>query len=249
MKALFVVDDRPEAGQGHVVRMGALAAELESRGWKLAFNSWACSENPDILVEDVPPGAAPMPCHHSALPRLYVMVFDALGTERDEILLDQSALLVCGVASGTQSKEPNHLFGPKYSLLRPEFGAVRWHGTPADSVLDTRHITNCSARGLANALASSAVCITYGGMRAMEAACVGIPMVLHPRNEGEWLNARGLAAHGVAIVCNDESDLEPAAVDLLSRPHEWEAMSANSRQLVDGHGVQRVADAIEEMVR
>jgi UDP-N-acetylglucosamine:LPS N-acetylglucosamine transferase len=45
-------------------------------------------------------------------------------------------------------------------------------------------------------MSRASLVITYGGMRAMEAACVGVPSIVIPRNEGEQLNAEFLTAGG-----------------------------------------------------
>ena len=67
---------------------------------------------------------------------------------------------------------------------------------PRTGILDVRDISDMSAVKLACSMATAAVVITYGGMRAMETACCGAPMVVVPRNRGEHLNAKGLRRQG-----------------------------------------------------
>jgi UDP-N-acetylglucosamine:LPS N-acetylglucosamine transferase len=49
---------------------------------------------------------------------------------------------------------------------------------------------------MAEVMSKVALVVTYGGMRAMEAACIGVPSIIQPRNEGERLNAEFLRAGG-----------------------------------------------------
>ena len=105
-----------------------------------------------------------------------------------------------------------------------------------------------SAKELCEHLATASVVITYAGMRAMEAACVGVPMVLIPRNEGEVMNANGLEHAHAAKVIAEEWDALPMADRLMHDPRRLGAMGRAGRALVDGFGCQRVADSIEKEV-
>jgi len=78
-------------------------------------------------------------------------------------------------------------------LVRPEF-RIKWIG--GNGALDARNVRGMGAADLAEAMSRASLVITYGGMRAMEAACIGVPMIVIPRNEGERLNAEFLAAGG-----------------------------------------------------
>ena len=71
-------------------------------------------------------------------------------------------------------------------LIRPEFERVKWTG--GYGTFDARFIQNIAPEDLATAMAAADLVITYGGMRAMEAACIGAPMVVIPRNGGEQRN-------------------------------------------------------------
>lgn len=79
------------------------------------------------------------------------------------------------------------------NLVRPEF-RVRWTG--GNGAFDARNVRGMDARDLAEAMSRASLVITYGGMRAMEAACVGVPMIVIPRNGGERLNAEFLLSGG-----------------------------------------------------
>ncbi len=265
-RALFVVDDRPEAGLGHVVRCGALRAELERRGWECETESADASLRDDVFggVVIVDMQSPNTPRIARALPRCrgYALICDA---PREAL----PGLLVCGSAGVTPEMlkccGPNRAYkrvlaGPQYSLLRERFRTSHIRAE-ADGInmplrppgiLDLRAVSGLSADELSGALFTAWACrdvvITYGGMRAMEAACVGAPMVVVPRNEGEWLNAAGLVQAGAAMTVEYQDEAERAACALLGSPPMLRAMSEAGRKLVDGQGCRRVADAIEEAV-
>jgi spore coat polysaccharide biosynthesis predicted glycosyltransferase SpsG len=262
VKALFIVDD--VHGQGHVVRSGALRDELERRGWKTktALDSFAplsCGFKEPIIVKDVD-----------------VIVSDGghciekMFEARTVYIADEPSnlnvtLLVAGGAGATEEMYKDCgakkvLAGPQYALLRPEFRDRHelmnrcFAHVPLvkPPLFDIRRIVDLSADQLAAQLfsvtATAGIVITHGGMRAMECACVGAPMVIVPRNEGERLNARALRIAGAALIA-DEKSAEQVAKDLLEHPRWLQVMSKRGRELVDGLGVKRVADAIEELVK
>lgn len=161
-------------------------------------------------------------------------------------------LVICGSAGAQvdmfQGGTARVLAGPEYSLLRPEFGAERKITHIRSGVLDLRPIKfQWDVRALAIQMATAVVAITYGGMRAMEATCVGTPTVIFPRNEGEHMNARGLMTRGCAFVA-DESELEVMAGELIKMPTLAAQMSGFARGAVDGLGVRRAAQAIQELI-
>jgi spore coat polysaccharide biosynthesis predicted glycosyltransferase SpsG len=214
--ALFVADDRPEAGNGHKVRCGALANELRSRGWSCLFlERGEHDEGSDVMVIDL----------SADLPRQVVLPGKAK-TVRIVDAPDRYChgwdMLVCGSAGERRmdfSTDSDLLAGPQFALLRPEFREMRDVNWERRGIFDARDIAGMSAHGMSVAMRSAGAVITYGGMRALECACVGTPMFLNARNEGEAHNARGLMHH------------DPERL----------------MRIVDGLGCKRVADAIEGM--
>lgn len=209
-RALFVVDDGAEHGRGHAVRSRALADELRSRGWVCDWNP-ARTGMPDVVVVDL---ARPVAVHVGPVPSVEIVDHPsqrvAIWSDHAKVKPD---LLVCGSAGAKPSLfngDKKVLAGPEYALLRPEFAEQRkvnercWTDMPLEPVapVDIRSIDDVSADGLAGRLFTAAVSgsgvITYAGMRAMEAACVGAPFVgLIARNDGEKLNVEGLSAGAV----------------------------------------------------
>lgn len=238
-RALFIADH--ERGQGHVIRSRALANELANRGWACG----ACSKRPpgfegDVVVVD----------GNEFDPEVYrwgvpvVAIRDVVQKPRGVKL---TVVPTAGASSGQAGGPLGMLVGPRFSLIRPEFADVKWY--PMMDIFDARAVKDMSVWEIGLRMAHSAVVITYGGMRAMEAARIGAPMVILARNAGELMNAEGLAHHGAAKHVAEEDQVAPMVERLLKSPRErLERMSRAGRELVDGLGCQRVADAIEEEV-
>lgn len=222
-RALFVVSAR---GQGHLVRCRALASELTSRGWRCSLSPMSprTALGYDVSVID---GEEYGPEVYEALKdRPVVAIVDTL-----PVAEPHAALIVCGSAGarivyGTYS--PGVLMaGPAYAILRPEFRELRRPQLPGITIplipradFDARNVTGIHPLALAALMRGAGRVVTYGGMRALEAACVrgsALGMEIEARNPGEELNKAGLLA-------------DPPA------------------DLVDGLGCGRVADAIERLV-
>lgn len=110
-------------------------------------------------------------------------------------------LMVCGSAGVHSDFVAAHILaGPDYSLLRAEFRAARLRPIKklGRVTFDLRSVGHLSASDLALHLRRATHVTTFGGMRAMEAACVGVPhLEIIARNPGEELNKRGLEAGAV----------------------------------------------------
>lgn len=240
MKALLVADN---AGRGHIVRCAALARELERRGWEAQIigpNQESVIVGYDLVVADV--RAPQMMLFGEAK---VVRIVDHPGD------LPSADLVICGGAGASVvhfPHVPNIRAGAHYSLLRPEFARERGRKRGREGVLDLRVIVGWDAAELAAEMAGAALAITYGGMRAMECACVGTPMIVLPRNDGEQLNADGLLTAGAAVIAADYQ-VQVMADTMIGCPDLLNTMSKNAFDLVDGHGCRRVGQAIEDLFR
>jgi spore coat polysaccharide biosynthesis predicted glycosyltransferase SpsG len=237
-RALLIPDD---IGMGHQVRCGALAAELERRGWKTT--TIGPDDEParyafDLVVVDMRGHGARFP----EIPKCVRIIDHPDAKDEADLLVLGSAGADNGVLLGLAGAEV--LAGPRYSLLRRAFAEERLTRRDRSGVVDVREIGGFDARGMAEEMAGAEVVVTYAGMRAMEAACVASPTVLVVRNHGERLNAKGLMAAGAAMESSAEEAIGVAEHMLKLRPL-LERMSQHARVFVDGLGCQRVADAIE----
>ena len=97
--------------------------------------------------------------------------------------------------------------------------------------------------GLAEALAQATVYVGAAGTTAVQAACVGIPAVINDAVVNQSAQAAALAEAGCAVVV-DSDDLARTCVRLLDDPARCDAMADRGRDLVDGRGAWRVADAV-----
>lgn len=237
-RALFVVSTR---GQGHIVRCRALASELLTRGIlsTMTDRSPLSATSFDVSIIDLGSEEHEIAVAAALRDRPVVAIVDTPHAIPADVV-------VCGSAGATNEMFPlDHpnwqsgkgrpvrlASGPGAALLRPEFLERRErlqrcfaHLSLRDPVpLDLRSVENMSADEIAGALFSSVACgdpvITYGGMRAMEAACVRFGaegMTIEARNPGEELNKAGLLA-------------DP------------------ERDLVDGRGCIRIGEIIQELV-
>jgi len=244
-------------GMGHVVRCRTLANELVERGWTVQTSG---AKRPsgfigDVVIvdgDDFPPETYDWPCP-------VVIIRDTFAALPWHV--PHPSLMVVPSA-GLRPASYAHLYGvlsgPTYSILRPAFR--EWARRRDDAgwgftgiVFDARSAggTNTmTSDELAQRFATASVVITYGGMRAMEAACVGVPMVIVARNEGETLNANGLEHVGAAKVVADEWDA-PAMAEKVVQHYGAARLAAMGRAgsaLVDGMGCRRVANEIEREV-
>ena len=92
------------------------------------------------------------------------------------------------------TSDPADLYIQGRDLVREEFRMSPWRG--GTQILNVMNVKDMSAQELARALSTAYAVVTYGGMRAMEAACVGVPLVMIPRNEGERRNVEYISGGG-----------------------------------------------------
>lgn len=110
----------------------------------------------------------------------------------------------------------------------------------------------CAPPTLMRPFASSRCAVSAMGMATYEAACVGIPTASIGWSEDHVETARKLEQANVTVNLGLWSNPDwvrmKEFVERMSDRREWEKMSEAGKGLVDGLGVGRVADKIEEVL-
>lgn len=105
---------------------------------------------------------------------------------------------------------------------------------------------------LAGAFASARCAITALGMTTYEAACVGIPTASIGWSEDHVETAKKLEGAGITVNLglwnNPNWEKAKSFVEKMSDEHEWRKMYEAGRNLVDGLGVERVAEEIVRLI-
>lgn len=91
------------------------------------------------------------------------------------------------------------------------------------------------------------------GMTAYEAAAAGVPALLYSLSDDHERTAIDLQERGAIISMGKCEQFAPkklikAVRDVFLSAKSWGLFSAAGRDLVDGHGVERVADRIMELI-
>jgi spore coat polysaccharide biosynthesis predicted glycosyltransferase SpsG len=98
-------------------------------------------------------------------------------------------------------------------------------------------------RGLGSFLADADLVVTAAGVTLLEALALGRPVVAVVLADNQRQAADGAAAAGAAVVATLD-DAAPAAAALASNLEQRARMAEAARQLVDGLGARRVAEAV-----
>jgi len=118
-----------------------------------------------------------------------------------------------------------------------------------------RHIrVRADVRSMAALMARSDVAISSGGSTVWELAFMGLPAIVGASTAGEELVLDGLKRHDLFCRVGQFADNPPAelvekATQLLDDVKRRTSMSVASRNVVDGRGVDRVLDEIEQCAR
>lgn len=139
--------------------------------------------------------------------------------------------------------------------------AVIGTGTKGREKLDTlaaesdeRLTVVSDARDMGIRMTKCHLLVTGGGNTSLEAACVGVPMLIVTRQTHHELNANRLAEIGVAQYLGPREKVKGDEVgriaeEVLSDNFERKAMSRSGRMLIDGRGADRIVTATEILLR
>jgi UDP-2,4-diacetamido-2,4,6-trideoxy-beta-L-altropyranose hydrolase len=97
--------------------------------------------------------------------------------------------------------------------------------------------------GLAVELAAADVVVTAGGVTLLESLCLGRPTVAVALAPNQRANVEGVVAEGAALLV-DPGDVASAVRRLVDDTSLRVSIAAAARRLIDGHGVDRVVEAI-----
>ncbi len=121
------------------------------------------------------------------------------------------------------------------SAGRRSIGRIRWIYSP---------------RGLATELALATVAVVGGGVSLYEAAAMGVPTVTVPVVKGQLPAVKEFARRRAALAVSYAAPAQDAAtevVHLLRDPLLRKALARRSRQIVDGQGATRAAEAVMKL--
>lgn len=107
---------------------------------------------------------------------------------------------------------------------------------------------------MARRMCEADIAIGASGITAWERCCLGLPSVVATFADNQLAIARSLASAGAACYVGGEAELRErpgrigrAVADLIANPPERRTMSRCAAALVDGHGVDRVVHALQEV--
>lgn len=107
---------------------------------------------------------------------------------------------------------------------------------------------------MARRMCEADIAIGASGMTAWERCCLGLPSVVVTFADNQVAIARSLASAGAACYVGGEAEVREhpgrigrAVANLIADPPQRHAMSRRAAALVDGHGVDRVVHALQEV--
>jgi spore coat polysaccharide biosynthesis protein SpsF len=106
---------------------------------------------------------------------------------------------------------------------------------------------------MAGLMAQAEIALASFGMTAYELAAIGVPMLLLCLSDEHEHAARALAERNAARIIGTidavgDRALDQAIIDLCADSTQRKAMSENSRRLVDGRGVERIAAELVALI-
>lgn len=125
----------------------------------------------------------------------------------------------------------------------------------AEASVDPRITWVSAPNGLATELREAAVAVVAGGLTLYEAAALGAPAVALAVVSAQQPTIRGFARRDAAVDAGLATDpaatthAADAVADLISHPTRAARLAGTAARLVDGRGVFRAADAIQQLAR
>jgi spore coat polysaccharide biosynthesis predicted glycosyltransferase SpsG len=104
----------------------------------------------------------------------------------------------------------------------------------------------CRVDGLAPELARADIVVTAGGVTLLESLCLGRPTITYVLADNQRRQAGGAAAAG-AVELVEMSEIPLAVLELVASAERRGALARRARQVIDGLGASRVAEAIRDL--
>ena len=231
----------------------ALQGRLRDRSPLAVLDDLSLPADCDLFVNPSPGGNERRPIGAAAF-----IGGAAYAVVRQEFIAAREAVMRRGrarrsVLVSTGSTDLNGIAGRvSLELLRmdPIVKVVKVVGPDAradDFGREPRLSTLTGPSSLVDGLVGATVYVGAAGTTAIQAACVGIPSVITAAVPNQCAQAAALAAEGCALAVDSE-DLAATCLGLLDDPVRLDDMASRGRNLVDGLGAVRVADALRQLV-
>ena len=176
---------------------------------------------------------------------------------REQTTAIRNLLVACGGA------DPGNLTGTMLRLLAdadlPDgctidviLGAAFPYRTEIEEIatrLPVQTSISIAVNDMAKRISSADLAIGASGGSAWERCCLGLPSITIATADNQSANAAALQKENIGIVLFRErlsEDFRPALRRALHDRHWYQETSAHGSRLVDGHGADRVADALME---
>lgn len=212
------------------------------------------------ILEDYHRYPKARPSCEKLLGGLYTLLRPAFGSTPWKRPSAPSVTIIVG--SGPRARDWAHwllrpgLAGPEWGRVTMVVGAAFADPEALSSRTRAAGITlrqGLQATEMAELLSGSSICLITGGMILYEALATGIPAVVFPQipnliPEAEWLGSRGYIENLGFEGGFDQALVKDRVEALLADPEGCAAMSNRQRELIDGRGIERAAQAIRTLV-
>jgi spore coat polysaccharide biosynthesis predicted glycosyltransferase SpsG len=107
-------------------------------------------------------------------------------------------------------------------------------------------------KDLSNLIYESDIIFSAGGNTLHEAACVGTPAVVlwedwHEKEQAEWFAKKGATINLGSGITLKEGDIIKTVNILLDAPTMWKKMGDKGKELIDGRGLERIANIVKQL--
>ena len=261
-RAVIIASGGPRWGRGHQVRCGVLAEKLVEKGYDAHVRCMDemlpdnLCENADLIVD-----AYEQVSTYSAMRSYFKPLSLTAITDVPQDVTGADLVIAPSAAGGSidlpftvegDTKKVLLARGLRYAMIRPALLKAK-DIAPRErfrNITDLRTINGLAPSTIGSMLATSKLAIAPGGMRALESIALGCPTLIAYDNGsvGEMLNARALAASGLAEPYDPRlGSVDSHAEVLLGNEVRLGELASRCRGAIDGRGAERAANAIASL--